>query len=521
MRYNKNQYKNMVKRTNIYNVENQARYLAKEGRFNEAVSLLKSEIEKDCTNEHFRYELAKIYIKYEHYQEAIDELKIIENPIYIKPYFIYKALGTCYSFLSMYEEAYYYLLRAYYADPEKDEINIKLLVIAGRKAKLNDEVSAFLDSNPAVYDHDTIFQIIFFYYKIRKSSMALKYIYKYNFKPKRISEFGIIASVYVATYDLKMALRYVEEYDSFEPKSSSFFVTKGIVKYLTHDYETACEILKRVYEANYSPAVFSKSACWLARIELLKGNIEEAKKYFNDSEDSPLKIILKAEIEASQGNYEVAINILKTNSILVTDSLELMMLYANILIRMKEYSKAKAVIENFIQNHPITLEQTQIEIERYMAIIKKNFGEYVEKSYSYFIKQIVNYSNLRSLDHIMAHYYSENGSGKFSPSFNINDEYFKIRNIIKDMNPVFRSLSSSVDEYIIDYPGAGVLGDISLDKIQVVTIMETKDIITFYPVSKYSLGYEYEEDFVPKKESIKRLSQIEKFNQRYGNKNNS
>lgn len=521
MRYNKGQYNHMVKKNNINNAENQARYLANEGRFDEAISLLKGEIEKDSTNEHFRYELAKIYFKYKRYQEAIDELKVIEEPTTIKPFFIYQYLGDCYSFLSMYEEAYYYLLKAYYADPKKDDEIIKHLVIAGRKAELNDEVSAFLDSNPVVHDHDTIFQIIFFYHKIRKSSMALEYMYKYNFKPELIFEAGIIASVYVATYDLNMALKYVDEYDSFEPKNSSFFVTKGIVKYLTHDYETAYEILKKVYEANYSPALFSKSACWLARIELLKGNIEEAKKYFNDLEDSPLKIILNAEIEASQGNYEVAINILETNNISVNGTLELMIFYANILIRMKEYSKAKAVIEDFRQSHPITPEQIQIEIERYMAIIKKNLGESVEKSYSYFIKQIAKYSNIRSLDHIMAHYYSENGSGKFSSSFNINDEYFKIRNIIKDMNPVYRSLDESVDKYIIDYPGAGVLGDISLDKIQVVTIMETKDIITFYPVSKYSLGYEYEEDLVPKKEPQKRLTQIEKFNQRYGNKNNN
>lgn len=51
--------------------------------------------------------------------------------------------------------------------------------------------------------------------------------------------------------------------------------------------------------------------------------------------------------------------------------------------------------------------------------------------------------------------------------------------------------------------------------------METKDIITFYPVSKYTFGYEFEEDFAPKKEPQKRLTQIEKFNQRYGNKNNN
>lgn len=89
MRYNKGQYNHMVKKNNINNAENQARYLANEGRFDEAVSLLKGEIEKDSTNEHFRYELAKIYFKYKRYQEAIDELKVIEEPTTIKPFFIY------------------------------------------------------------------------------------------------------------------------------------------------------------------------------------------------------------------------------------------------------------------------------------------------------------------------------------------------------------------------------------------------------------------------------------------------
>lgn len=521
MRYTKGQYKHMTKKNNISNIINQARYLASEGRIDEATSILKDELGKDSSNEHLRYELAKIYIKKEHYQEAIEELKIIEKPSHINPYFVYKNLGTCYSFLSMYEEAYYYLLKAYYADPKKDEKNIKFLVIAGRKSGLNDEVLAFLDSNPVIREHDTILEIILFYQTINRDDEALAIIQKHNFEPRDAFETDVVVDTYMNTDNISLADRYLEGYNCFDEKNATLFIKKAIVKCILHDYDMAYEIFKEVNESNCSPALLFKSTCWLARIELSKANVESAKEYYNKLKNSPAKDILNAEIETSQGNYADAINIIETKILPVNHSLDVMILYVNTLIRTKEYSTAKDIIENYLLKYPNIPVGTLVNIERFLAIAKKNLGESVEYSESYFINQISRYSNIRSLDHIMAHYYSENGSGKFSPSFNINNEYFKIRNIIKDMTPVFRSLNESVDKYIIDYPGAGVLGDISLDKIQVVTIMETKDIITFYPVSKYSLGYEFEEDFAPKKEPQKRLTQIEKFNQRYGNKNNN
>ena len=521
MRYSKGKYKHLAKRENINNAVSHAKYLASEGKFNEAVSLLKDEISKNYDNEHLRYELAKIYIKKEHYQEAIEELKIIEKPSHINPYFVYKNLGTCYSFLSMYEEAYYYLLKAYYADPKKDEKNIKFLVIAGRKSGLNDEVLAFLDSNPVIREHDTILEIILFYQTINRDDEALAIIQKHNFEPRDAFETDVVVDTYMNTDNISLADRYLEGYNCFDEKNATLFIKKAIVKCILHDYDMAYEIFKEVNESNCSPALLFKSTCWLARIELSKANVESAKEYYNKLKNSPAKDILNAEIETSQGNYADAINIIETKILPVNHSLDVMILYVNTLIRTKEYSTAKDIIENYLLKYPNIPVGTLVNIERFLAIAKKNLGESVEYSESYFINQISRYSNIRSLDHIMAHYYSENGSGKFSPSFNINNEYFKIRNIIKDMTPVFRSLNESVDKYIIDYPGAGVLGDISLDKIQVVTIMETKDIITFYPVSKYSLGYEYEEDFAPKKEPQKRLTQIEKFNQRYGNKNNN
>lgn len=47
MRYNKGQYNHMVKKNNINYAENQARYLASEGRFDEATSILKDELGKE------------------------------------------------------------------------------------------------------------------------------------------------------------------------------------------------------------------------------------------------------------------------------------------------------------------------------------------------------------------------------------------------------------------------------------------------------------------------------------------
>ncbi len=521
MRYNKGKYNHVTKRKNVNNVINQARYLASEGRFNEAVSLLKDEISKYYNNEHLRYELAKIYIQEGRYQEAIEELKIIEEPNYINPYFVYKNLGTCYSFLSMYEEAYYYLLKAYYADPKKDEKNIKYLVIAGRKSGLNDEVLAFLDSNPVIREHDTILEIILFYQTINRDDEALAIIQKHNFEPKNAFETDVVVDTYMNTDNISLADRYLEGFNYFDEKNVSLFIKKAIIKYILRDYDMAYEIFKEINESNCSQTYKSKSNYWLARIELSRANVEAAKEYFNKLKDSPSKDILNAEIETSQGNYDVAINIIEKKILPVNHSLDVMALYVNTLLRMKEYSTAKDIIENYLQKYPDISTKYLVEIERYLAIAKKNLGEIDEKPNTYFINQIVRYSNIRSLNHIMAHYFSENGSAKFSPSFNLNEEYFKIFYIIRNMDPVFRSLDEAVDKYIIDYPGAGVLGDISLDKIQVVTIMETKDIITFYPVSQYTIGYEYEEDFVPKKEPKKRLTQIEKFNQRYGNKNNN
>ena len=69
----------------------------------------------------------------------------------------------------------------------------------------------------------------------------------------------------------------------------------------------------------------------------------------------------------------------------------------------------------------------------------------------------------------------------------------------------------------MDFPSAGVFYDRLLDKMQVITVIGTKDIISFYPVSELSYWKNFDSDSVGPVINVKRLSQIEKFNKKYGN----
>lgn len=511
----KRRYDYFNKQNNIRNIEEKARYLKYEGRYDEAITVLSEGLFKNPGNEHLIYECAQVYIKMHDYAKAVEELKKIEEPKFINPFFIYSNFGSCYLFLSMYEEAYYYLLKAYYVDALKDEELVKFILIAGRKAKLNDELLAFLSTPLHIRKHDTIFQLILFYDSIQKFDEAEKTMYEYNFKPDNIFEYGVIADVYLSVNDVNNAKMCVDRYETFDEANASFFVTKAVVKYVTHNYGEAYELFKKVYDSNCSDTIHSKAACWLTRIELLKGNIDNAKKYYEGINESVIKCELEAEIEAHLGNYEKSIAILENDVLSVSATFDNISVYINVLLRARQYEKARDAYQALLPNN-LSNVRTSFVFERYLAIINKNLGDKVESNGSYFLNQTKSYSTSSAINHISEHYKSENGSGRFSETFDLNKEYFNMTKSVQDTRPVFTSLNSPVDTYVVNHDNAGVLGDIPLNKIQVITILDTKDIITFYPVSKYSLGYEYEEDFIPKEEKKKRLSQIEKFNQRYG-----
>ena len=146
----------------------------------------------------------------------------------------------------------------------------------------------------------------------------------------------------------------------------------------------------------------------------------------------------------------------------------------------------------------------------------------IEK-YSYTMKQILNYDEGRAIHHIGQHKsINEDENNRFKNSFSIEDYYYYFRHILplKDYPRLFNGIFKNI--YIFKYEDNGFNNKgKSLDYIQVVTLQDSNQIITMYPFSNKE-NYPYI-DITPKKEEektsnvlVKRLSQIEKFNQRYG-----
>ena len=154
---------------------------------------------------------------------------------------------------------------------------------------------------------------------------------------------------------------------------------------------------------------------------------------------------------------------------------------------------------------------------RMIAVAKVNLGIPVTGN-GYYFNQVINYSKERAIEHIRKHYESIGSEGIFFPDMNLEETFEIIEKRISVIDPSYLGVRSSGDSYLIDFENAGIVGSTILNKMQVVTIINTKKIITFYPVSKLSFNYETEEEVRKEKAPIKRLSQIEKFNQRYNKK---
>ena len=71
------------------------------------------------------------------------------------------------------------------------------------------------------------------------------------------------------------------------------------------------------------------------------------------------------------------------------------------------------------------------------------------------------------------------------------------------------------DRYLVHYDNIGYDESGILNSLEVVTNQGTTDIITIYPLSGADI---YEEEEIRKPKELKRESQIDKFNRRYGNK---
>lgn len=229
----------------------------------------------------------------------------------------------------------------------------------------------------------------------------------------------------------------------------------------------------------------------LGRLEIFAGNIDKAKEYLNNLLNTSSRIYAIIElgnIEANNGNY---INAKKYfESLISIDEntkknafLKLLMLN----IKYENYEEALIYLNELIKYNDISVNL----IKQYQIYIKNKLNKLETKECidGYINNQIVTYNHRTAKEHIKYHLEDNNEKEfhtKFLPNINIDYLFDIVNNEIKKI----KKQNFGIQEKCIIDMGyiIGEYNGFETSLIEVITLCNTNNIITMYPVaSKYKV----------------------------------
>lgn len=251
----------------------------------------------------------------------------------------------------------------------------------------------------------------------------------------------------------------------------------------------------------------------LGKIELDQGNKVQAWIYFEEllnATNNEYAVLELGKLELEQGNKEGARKNFKL--LLNTDNDEYAMLELGKLnVTENKFDKTLSYFEKINESKIVLIEKVYLNIrknnyeEAYKIFKANNFKSILDigqisqiRNYlkyqlrlinkeelpsGYFYSQLTNYDEDSTLEHIKLHL-DENDNKRIHSTYdkyvNINIVYEDVKYRILDINPTCCSI---VDKYIVDYDYTVAKIDGCLtDKLEIVTLPNTKKIITMYPI---------------------------------------
>lgn len=195
----------------------------------------------------------------------------------------------------------------------------------------------------------------------------------------------------------------------------------------------------------------------------------------------------------------------------------LRVIYIN--IKKEEYKKAYSYFSfyNLSDNNKKDMYNLEFFLKYKLGMLSKR----QKKNPGYFCKQLLNYNEDEAVNHICINkeYIKDNKHIEYNESLDTHLLYKYLKEKINNMDPTYYKLN---DVYVVkcDYIIANINGK-SIDKMVVITYPNTKNIITMHPNIKedeydYNDVNEENKDVIVKQ--MKRESQIDKFNRKYGYK---
>lgn len=163
----------------------------------------------------------------------------------------------------------------------------------------------------------------------------------------------------------------------------------------------------------------------------------------------------------------------------------------------------------------------------FLSYIRKQLGQIdisdINSEY-YICEQMNSYNEEKAIEHIKKHLnedYCEifNMFTKFNENFPIEEIYAKLKKILPSDSKIYSRGYQNI--YFFKYDGCGLVDDKITNYFYVCTFQNSNKIITMYPCHSINIGkirFTDLNDYTNSNQKIKRISQIDKFNQKYGRK---
>lgn len=179
-------------------------------------------------------------------------------------------------------------------------------------------------------------------------------------------------------------------------------------------------------------------------------------------------------------------------------------------IKQNRLDEAEMLLNNLLEKFPEKKHDLSFIIA-IRAIQSKRGIKLPTDSMVYVEKQIIDYNKSAALAHIRARHIDDcDNKTKFRSDIDLNELYSYVQQQMTEDSKINEDI---MDVYSIDYQNIGEDNGQPIHHIRVVTIPNTKNILTMYPSEEYFLPRKC--DYKQQDETPKQMSRVDKFNARF------
>lgn len=279
---------------------------------------------------------------------------------------------------------------------------------------------------------------------------------------------------YNEAYDILMKLQKKEPNDII----IKFEIGKLLVKKEKFDEAKEC------FESLLNTRNKTYAMLELGRLEAQLSNYNEAIEYFSNLLDTKAKyhaMLELGKVYIHLGDYDKAKEYFKSILEIKNDLYAINELFF-LCMKNEQYDKALEYLKQLSEDGFIKHDQ----LKKYLFYIKAKMNKIDKKTRvkGYLDNQIVNFNRKEAINHIKRHLDENNKKVKHAMFFNKINISKLYKTIEKDLNDLMPHTFNICDKYIYDAGiDIGIIDDKKTSFLKVVTVCNTNNIITMYPIA--------------------------------------